>query len=73
MPETLFDLPAVEALTAADLDEWIAEVKASNAAYYFPSEWARAALAATVGTDPERPRWTVQELLDVLRRARRQV
>lgn len=59
-------------LTAADLDEWTAQVEAStHDTGHWPNDWARAGLGALVGQSwPHRRRFTTKELLGLLRQAR---
>lgn len=63
-------LPTTQ-LTAADLDEWIAQVTASlyNSSH-FPAEWARAGLAGVLGEEFPYRRYGRTELLAILTRAR---
>lgn len=58
-------------LTAADLDEWIADVERStHDTGHWPNEWALAGLADSLGEAYSYPhRFTKAELLPLLRRA----
>lgn len=69
---TDMQLPVVEPLTVADIDEWIASIEESPAyaGVHVPYDWARAALGAVLGEDIPRGAWLAKELLATLRRAR---
>lgn len=59
------------ALTAAELDDWTAEVRASRSdVHHFPADWAREGLGAILGEDFPHRMYTRRELLGHLGRAR---